>query len=30
LQLRYRDKTGVGLNIERAYRASASYLAELA
>jgi NTE family protein len=30
LQLRYRDKTGVGLNIERAYQASASYLAELA
>jgi NTE family protein len=29
-QLRYRDKTGVGMNIERAYRASASYLAELA
>jgi len=29
-QLRYRDKTGVGGNIERAYRASASYLARLA
>jgi NTE family protein len=29
-QLRYRDRTGVGMNIERAYRASASYLAELA
>jgi NTE family protein len=29
-QLRYRDKTDVGMNIERAYRASASYLAELA
>ena len=29
-QLRYRDKTGVGMNIERAYRASASYLAGLA
>jgi NTE family protein len=29
-QLRYRDSAGVGMNIERAYRASASYLAELA
>ena len=29
-QLRYRDKTKVGASIERAYRASASYLAELA
>jgi NTE family protein len=29
-QLRYRDRSGVGMNIERAYRASASYLAELA
>jgi NTE family protein len=29
-QLRYRDKTKVGAGIERAYRASASYLAELA
>jgi NTE family protein len=29
-QLRYRDKTNVGVNIERAYMASASYLAELA
>jgi NTE family protein len=29
-QLRYRDKTNVGMNIERAYAASASYLAELA
>jgi len=28
-QLRYRDKTGVGLSIERAYAASASYLATL-
>jgi NTE family protein len=28
-QLRYRDKTRVGANIERAYTASASYLAEL-
>lgn len=29
-QLRYRDKTRVGASIERAYEASASYLAELA
>jgi NTE family protein len=29
-QLRYRDKTSVGANIERAYQASASYLAGLA
>ena len=29
-QLRYRDKTNVGVNIERAYAASANYLAELA
>ncbi len=29
-QLRYRDKTGVADSIERAYAASASYLAELA
>jgi NTE family protein len=29
-QLRYRDKTNVGMNIERAYAASANYLAELA
>jgi NTE family protein len=29
-QLRYRDKTSVGANIERAYQASASYLAERA
>jgi len=29
-QLRYRDKTKVGASIERAYTASASYLAELA
>jgi NTE family protein len=29
-QLRYRDKTNVGVNIERAYTASANYLAELA
>ena len=29
-QLRYRDKTKVGASIERAYEASASYLAELA
>src|SRR5712691_8152293 len=29
-QLRYRDKTRVGASIERAYRASAGYLAELA
>jgi len=29
-QLRYRDKTKVGASIERAYRASASYLATLA
>ncbi len=29
-QLRYRDKTKVGVSIERAYAASASYLAELA
>ncbi|HEY3733447.1 MAG TPA: patatin-like phospholipase family protein [Streptosporangiaceae bacterium] len=29
-QLRYRDKTGVGVNIERAYTASARYLAGLA
>ena len=29
-QLRYRDKTKVGASIERAYQASASYLAELA
>jgi NTE family protein len=29
-QLRYRDKTSVGVNIERAYTASASYLAALA
>jgi NTE family protein len=29
-QLRYRDRTKVGASIERAYRASASYLAELA
>jgi NTE family protein len=29
-QLRYRGKTDVGVNIERAYAASASYLAELA
>jgi NTE family protein len=29
-QLRYRDKTKVGASIERAYRASASYLAGLA
>ena len=28
-QLRYRDKTNVGANIERAYQASARYLAEL-
>jgi len=28
-QLRYRDKTKVGVSIERAYAASASYLAEL-
>jgi len=29
-QFRYRDKARVGLSIERAYMASASYLAELA
>jgi len=29
-QLRYRDKTRVGESIERAYAASASYLAGLA
>jgi NTE family protein len=29
-QLRYRDRANVGANIERAYRASASYLAEQA
>jgi NTE family protein len=29
-QLRYRDKTKVGASIERAYLASASYLAALA
>ena len=29
-QLRYRDKTNVGVNIERAYAASANYLAERA
>jgi len=29
-QFRYRDKTRVGQSIERAYVASASYLAELA
>jgi NTE family protein len=29
-QLRYRDKTKVGASIERAYAASASYLAEFA
>jgi hypothetical protein len=28
-QLRYRDKTNVGTSIERAYLASASYLAGL-
>ena len=28
-QLRYRDKTGVAASIERAYQASADYLAEL-
>jgi NTE family protein len=29
-QLRYRDKTGIGASIERAYQASAHYLAGLA
>jgi NTE family protein len=29
-QFRYRDRSRVGLSIERAYAASASYLAELA
>jgi hypothetical protein len=29
-QLRYRNKTKVGVSIERAYAASASYLATLA